>query len=125
MKIAVPVFKNGVSPRIDVSDGFLVYDINDGKVMHKGFHNVSFEYPAELIVFLKKNNIEQIICGGYPRFFLRALLFYDFKVFASLSGDPDDILKLFVEGKLQNLPAFSPPADPNGRRCRRLRCRPN
>lgn len=125
MKIAVPVFKNGVSPRIDVSDGFLVYDINDGKVMHTGFHNVSFEYPAELIAFLKKNNIEQIICGGYPRFFLRVLLFYGINVFAGLSGDPDDILKLFVEGKLQSLPAVSPPANPNRRRCRRLRGRPN
>ena len=123
MKVAIPVFKNGVSPRIDVSDSFLVYDIHDGTVKHKKMRNLAFEYPSQLIAFLQKNKIKQVICGGCPQFFLRALLFYGFDVAAGLSGNPEHIMKLFVEGKLKNHPLYGPEA-PSSRRCgRRKRVR--
>lgn len=123
MKVAIPVFKNGVSPRIDVSDSFLVYDIHDDTVKHKKMPNLAFEYPSQLISFLQKNNIKQVICGGCPQFFLRALLFYGFDVATGLSGDPEHIIKLFVEGKLKNLPLYGPPNNFHRRCGRRKRVR--
>jgi predicted Fe-Mo cluster-binding NifX family protein len=120
MKVAIPVFKSRVSPRIDVSDSLLVYDIHNGVLKQKVIPSLAFDYPAELVSFLQKNNIKQVICGGCPQFFLRALLFYGFDVAAGLSGDPGHIMKLFVEGKLKNLPLCYPD-NPFGRRCSRRR----
>lgn len=119
MKVAIPVFKNSVSPRIDVSDCLLVYDVHGGRVEHKETCNRVFQYPAELVAYLQENNINQVICGGCPQFFLRALLFYGFDVAAGVSGDPEGIMKQFVEGKLQNLSAGRSQTLFCKRRCRR------
>jgi hypothetical protein len=35
MKAAIPLFRNGMSPRIDIADILLIYDIDNGVVKRK------------------------------------------------------------------------------------------
>jgi len=117
MKVAVSVFKNGVSPRLDIADSLLIYDIDadNGVVKQEETCQLMVEQPIELISILQRKEIKKIICGGCPQFFLRMLVFYGFDVVSGLTGNPGHIVKMLADGKLTNLPS----PGPFGRRCKR------
>ena len=115
MKVAVTLFRNGVSPRIDITDSLQIYDIEKGIVKNQEKCSLNFEQPAELVSLLQKKEIKIIICGGCPQFYLRALRFYGFELLHGLTGAPGHIIELFIDGKLENLPS----SEPCGRRRRR------
>lgn len=109
MKVAVAIFRNGVSPRIDVTDSLMVYDIEDGIVKNQEKCALSFEQPADLVSVLQKKEIEKILCGGCPQFYLRTLAFYGVDVLRGLSGNPDHIIKSLIDGQLDDLPMINEP----------------
>lgn len=119
MKVAVPIFRNGVSPRIDIADSLLIYDIDGGIVKSKEKCPLQFDQPAELISFLQEKEIEKVVCGGCPQFFSRMLYFYGFEVLPGLTGEPEHIIKMLLNGKF----ASSPSNEPLGRGRRRCRSR--
>lgn len=102
MKVAIPIFRNVVSPRLDIADGLLIYDIDNDVVNKKEKCSLNFDQPAQLISILQKNEISTIICGGCPQFFLRNLVFFGFDVVSGLTGDPDHIVQVFAAGNLNN-----------------------
>lgn len=104
MKVAITIFRNGISPRLDITDSLLIYDIEKSSVKKKEMCNLSFKQPAELVSFLQEKDIRKIICGGCPQFYLRTLNFYGFDVTHGLSGNPDLIVKSLIDGKIDCLP---------------------
>jgi predicted Fe-Mo cluster-binding NifX family protein len=100
MKVAVPLFRNGVSPRIDIADSLLIYDIDNGIVKGKETCSLTFEHAAQLISILQKKQIARILCAGCPQFFLRMLYFYGVEVVPGVTGDPEYIVKQWIDGKL-------------------------
>jgi predicted Fe-Mo cluster-binding NifX family protein len=104
MKVAIPLFRNGLSPRIDIADSLLIYDIDNGAVKKKETCGLTFEHAAQLISILQKKQITRIICGGCPQFFLRMFYFYGVEVVPGVMGDPDHIVKQLVNGELPGIP---------------------
>jgi predicted Fe-Mo cluster-binding NifX family protein len=105
MKIAVPLFRNIVSPRLDIADSLLIYDIDNGVIKEKKKCSLTFEHAAQLMAILKKNEITRVICAGCPQFFLRLLYFYGIEVVGGAMGDPDQIVKQSIDGELPDTPA--------------------
>lgn len=103
MKIAIPLFRNGLSPRIDIADSLLIYDIDNGIVKGKETCRLSFEHAAQLIPVLQKKQITRIICAGCPQFFLRMLCFYGVEVVPGVMGDPEYIVKQLIDGKFSDI----------------------
>ncbi|NIM15872.1 MAG: hypothetical protein GTO45_28080 [Candidatus Aminicenantes bacterium] len=103
MKVAIPVFKNGVSPRVDISDTLLIYNIDNGVVKEKEKCSLDFDQPFQLVSFLQEKGISTILCGGCPQFFWRMLFFYGFDVVPGVMGDPEDLVKLLAAGKLPGM----------------------
>ncbi|MCK5055034.1 MAG: hypothetical protein KAT34_00145 [Candidatus Aminicenantes bacterium] len=108
MKVAVTMFRNGVSPRIDITDSLLIYNIEKGSVTGQEKCPLSFEQPPELVSFLQKRDIKKVICGGCPQFYLRALSYYRFDVVHGVSGEPDQIIAQLIDGTLDSLPLNGP-----------------
>ena len=102
------MFKNGVSPRIDITDSLFIYNVEKGSVTGQEKCPLSFEQPAELVSLLQEKDIKKIICGGCPQFYLRALNFYRFDVVHGVSGEPDRIIAQLIDGKLDSLPLSGP-----------------
>lgn len=105
MKVGIMLFRNIVSPRLDIADSLLVYDIDNenGVVKKKEQCSLAFDHPTQLISFLQENEVKKIICGGCPQFLSRMLVFHGFDMVAGLTGDPGHIEKMLVEGKLGDL----------------------
>jgi predicted Fe-Mo cluster-binding NifX family protein len=114
MKVAIPLFRNGVSPRIDIADSLLIYDIDKGVVKREEKCSLTFEHANQLISILQKKQINRVICAGCPQFFFRMLYFYGIEVVPGVMGDLEYIVKQLVDGKLSDIPLNEFP----GRICR-------
>ena len=109
MKVAIPMFKGGVSPRLDVVDGIVVYDVDAARGVPVKLETLefSFEQPFQLVVLLRQKMVSTVICGGCPRFFLRMLHCHGFEVFSGVTGDPEELLAGFADGCLESLTGSS------------------
>jgi hypothetical protein len=99
MKLGVAVFRDCVSPRVDISDSLLVYDIHEGTVDKKETHSLTYDQPDQLISILQEKDVSALVCGGCPRFFLRMFRFHNVEVIAGMTGNPEHVVKTLVEGK--------------------------
>ncbi|MCP5102887.1 MAG: hypothetical protein GY950_05900 [bacterium] len=108
MKVAITVFKNGVSPRLDIAERLLIYEIHEGGVTKKEECRLAFDEPGQLISTLQKNGITRVICGGCPQFLLRMLSFHGLEVLSGFTGDPGRIVKQLMDGKLKDFPSCAP-----------------
>jgi len=103
------MFKDGVSPRLDIADSLVIYDV-DAKVGIAARNekcSVDFEQPFQLISFLQKKGISTVLCGGCPQFFRRMLFYYGFEVISGVMGDPEELVKLLAAGKLPGMSSSS------------------
>jgi len=105
MKVAIPIFRNGVSPRIDIADSLLIYDIDNGKIKKKKKCSLTYEHSAQLISILRNKQITRVICSGCPQFFLRMLCLYGVKVIPGVVGNPDTIIKQMMNGEISDITA--------------------
>jgi predicted Fe-Mo cluster-binding NifX family protein len=109
MKVGIMMFKEGVSPRLDIADSLLIYDLdtNTGVAARKELCSLDFDQPFQLVSFLQEKGISTILCGGCPQFFWRTLFFYGFDVVPGVMGDPEDLMKLLAAGKLPGMSSSS------------------
>ncbi len=104
MKIAVSIFKENVSPRLDIADSLWLYQID------KRIHTAvliekciaTYDQPTQLIEWLKEKNVTSVVCGGCPHFFLRMLLFHGIEVAPGLTGDPANVALQIAKDSFQN-----------------------
>jgi predicted Fe-Mo cluster-binding NifX family protein len=123
MKVAVTMFKGGVSPRLDIADSLWIYDIDKEKQTATLQEKCSAgcEQPSPLIGLLKEKEITTVVCGGCPRFFLRMLVFHGVEVAPGVMGNPDQVLNRLAQGKPPSA-STAPMDELIGRYCRRRCC---
>ncbi len=99
---------------MDIAERFLVYDIENGAISRKEECPLVPDQPFQLVSLLRERGVKTIICGGCPQFLLRMLFSNGLEVLPGLSGDPEDVVHMLVDGSLNHIPPYTP----FGRRCR-------
>ncbi|MBW2050584.1 MAG: NifB/NifX family molybdenum-iron cluster-binding protein [Deltaproteobacteria bacterium] len=66
MKIAVPLFKDRVSPHFGASSTFLLVEANATTICREATWDVPGESPMEIARHLADLGVEKLICGGIP-----------------------------------------------------------
>ena len=99
MRVAVPVWRGGVSPVFDVAEQILMVDVHDGgclgrRVVH--FHAASLPRRAEEVAEL---GVELLICGAVSTEMEKLLEARRVSVIPWVSGDPDEVLKAHCAGE--------------------------
>jgi predicted Fe-Mo cluster-binding NifX family protein len=99
MKIAIPLFENRISPRLDCAKKVLVVNFleREKKVVsseEKEFQNV------ENTDFYISNEIDTVICGGISIEMQAFLLKHEIRVISWVTGEAQKALDLFINGKL-------------------------
>jgi predicted Fe-Mo cluster-binding NifX family protein len=124
MMIAVAVFNDIVSPRLDIADNLWIYYIEQDKKIatFKEKCKAACERPDRLIGLLKEKGIKTVVCGGCPHFFLRMLAFNGVEVIPGVIGDPDQAVNRLAQGETDLTSPGPLPGGSMGRYCRH-RCR--
>jgi predicted Fe-Mo cluster-binding NifX family protein len=101
MRVAVPVFNNFVSPRIDCTRSMAVFEIADGRAKDQKELHIPLMRPSELPGYLRSEGIETLICGGIPLPLLEMMKRSGVTVYHGIIGEVDEVVGSLARGELQ------------------------
>ena len=101
MKIAIPTFRERVSPRFDCANTLLTIEVSEDKKINEQKIVAFGEYSAEAkIKWLKENGIEILICGGIDIRSEHLLRSYGVKIYPWITGRVSDCVLAWLSGDM-------------------------
>lgn len=102
MKIAVACEGKVVSAHFGHCEGFIIYNVEDGKVTSNEFKANPGHRPGFLPVYLKEQGADVIIAGGMGE--TAQMLFNEngIEVVVGAQGNCDEIVDKFLKGELKS-----------------------
>ena len=102
-KIAIPVFENRISNRLDCSENIMLYSVDNEKVKSCETIRLVRANPSEKLNVLLELGIDVLICNGITNFYSYKLKESKIQVIPWISGESEDVLQHYLKGEL--LPA--------------------
>jgi hypothetical protein len=100
IKVAIPIFLDRISPRLDCARKLLVLEIEKDRLVDKREVDISHWAPDEKIFYLNKIGISQLICGGIRLEDRSGLHRFGIQVASPLYGEVDSIIEAYLRGNL-------------------------
>jgi predicted Fe-Mo cluster-binding NifX family protein len=102
MKIAIPIFENRISPRLDCAKKILLVKVEEAerKIFYseeKVFQTAGFNESTDFFVL---NEIDTVICGGISIEVQDFLMKNDIRIISWVTGEAYKALNLFLKGEL-------------------------
>lgn len=104
MRIAVTYEDGQIFQHFGRTGFFKVYDVEDGKVISSAVVSTEGNGHGALAGVLKSLNADTLICGGIGGGAQNALANAGIRFFGGVSGDADQAVEAFLEGKLSYNP---------------------
>ncbi|MGI6393403.1 MAG: hypothetical protein ACOX2F_01500 [bacterium] len=123
MKVLVTVWNGRISPVFDVAREGLLLDVENGEVISKKSVLIDFGTCMDKVNFILRERIDLLICGAISRRVEVELVAKGVVLYPFISGEIDDVIRGFIENRLENQ-AFAMPGcrrgEGRGRRRKRL-----
>lgn len=122
MRIAVPIWKDRVSPVFDTAGTLLVVDVDGGREVSRRRIDLSSNPPHDRVKRLTAAGVDILLCGAISRPLFEMLVAAGVEVTPFLSGEIEALLRTAVERGTIDRRFLMPGCGGWGRR-RRLRRR--
>ncbi len=99
--IAIPVFGNRISPRLDYTESMQLITIEDGSIKSRETIKLIAHSSLEKINMLIEIHPDVIICDGVSELSYDKLINHNIKVFPWIHGNVDTIIRKYINGKLR------------------------
>ncbi|MCU6747218.1 MULTISPECIES: NifB/NifX family molybdenum-iron cluster-binding protein [Lachnospiraceae] len=100
MKIAVTYEDGQIFQHFGHCEEFKVYETEEGKVQAAQVINANGSGHGALAGFLQENGVDVLICGGIGGGARTALQEAGIQLYPGASGDADENIRAFLDGKL-------------------------
>ena len=100
MRIAVTYENGEIFQHFGRTEQFKVYDIQDGKIVSSNVVDTNGSGHGALAGILSALDADALICGGIGGGAQAALAAAGIKLYGGVSGNADDAVAAFLEGKL-------------------------
>lgn len=117
MKVAIPLFDMWVSPRFGFSPELWVVTVEDGRVINQTKLSMIGLTLLQWFNHISSLEIDTLICGGIDGFCQRQLEMMKISVISDVTGEADEVLKLFLKGELK--PGFRKYRRRRGKGCKK------
>jgi predicted Fe-Mo cluster-binding NifX family protein len=97
--IAIPVFGNRISNRLDSSENVLLVAIENDVIKKRESYYWALANPLEKIDMLRQFGVEVLICDGITEFCSNQLANTPIEVIPWVSGEIEDILIEYLAGQ--------------------------
>ena len=115
--IALPVFQERVSPLMDVSDRYIIYETENGEIKQRVIITISTESGPQRIEKLKDIGVNTIICGAVSGHVAHKVGEKGMRLVSMIYGPIDEVIERYLNNTLTT---FIPgPAGCTGRKKRR------
>jgi predicted Fe-Mo cluster-binding NifX family protein len=101
MKVAIPLFKDRISPRFDVCPEIWVVELKDGKVVDQEKWTMESLNLYQRLDQLSSKGVDKVICGGIDSFCIGQLGNSGIDVIHNVAGEAGEALNLFIRGVLR------------------------
>jgi predicted Fe-Mo cluster-binding NifX family protein len=118
MKVAIPIFRDRVSPVYDAAETVLILEFDDRRETSRYRLDLQGGALTQRVEKLSANGVDVLLCGAISRPLYDMLELAGIKVRPFLSGDVDRVLRAYLDGRLSE-PQFSMPGCCEKRRRRR------
>jgi len=115
MKIAMAVFNTRVSPRFDRAPAFVIATVENGGVHDRQTTAAMGNGPRPRAEWLVGMGVQTVICGGIDEHSAQLLTLNGIAICAWVSGESDDALQAFAEGRLEPMMMMGPGGRCSGR----------
>lgn len=100
MKIAIAVIGSEVSQHFGQSESFYIYEVEGSEIKSREIKKSPGQGHSLIGGFLKENGVELVISGCMGEGAFNGLKSQAIKVLTGAEGTPDEIIKNYIEGKL-------------------------
>lgn len=104
MKIAVTYENEQIFQHFGHSKQFKIYNVEDKKIVSSEVVDTNGSGHGALAGFLKEHKVDTLICGGIGGGAKTALANADITLYGGVSGNSDEVVNEFLNGKLQYNP---------------------
>ncbi|NIP41536.1 MAG: hypothetical protein GWN61_18320 [candidate division Zixibacteria bacterium] len=102
MKLAIATYKDEIAPCFEAAKRFQVCSIERSEVISKELLNCNRSGPIARLRLLKDAAVEVLLCNGIRSFYKDMLEAENLMVYKDLTGRTDEILVLFMSGKIKH-----------------------
>ena len=100
MKIAVTYEDGAVFQHFGHTEKFKLYEVSNNEIKSETVIDTNGSGHGALTMFLVKNNVDILICGGIGGGAKAKLSEAGIKLYGGVSGSADDVVKSFINGTL-------------------------
>jgi predicted Fe-Mo cluster-binding NifX family protein len=98
--IAVPSFQERVSPLLDVSDRYAIFETENGEIKQKVTITVPSESGPQRIEKLKDIGVNTIICGAVSGYVAHIVDEKGIRLFPMIYGPIDEVIEQYLNHSL-------------------------
>ena len=102
--VAIPVFEERISPLLDVSERFVLFEVRESAVSQKIEISINAETERFRIQKLKELGVVVIISGAVSRYLSHIIIEAGMKHIPWISGPVDEVIKSFLNNTLLSVP---------------------
>lgn len=99
MNVALTIWENRVSPVFDAARCLLIAELQNGQIQSSETITLENNHPLTVIDTLLKKDVSVLICGAISRCPARMIEDRSIELISFVSGNYQDILRTFAEGK--------------------------
>ena len=100
MIVAMPIWEWRVSPVFDTARQVLIVDIDRGEIVSQFVLPLRDKFIPRRAIFLRKRQVEALICGGISVYLARLVTSQGIKVVPGIEGNADEVIKAFCQGNI-------------------------
>lgn len=98
--IAVPVFQNRISPLMDVSNRYMIYETEDGEIKQKIDISLNAEGEPQRVEKLKDIGVNTIICGAVSGYVAHIVGEKGMRLLPMIYGPIDEVIDRYLDNSL-------------------------
>ncbi len=98
--IAVPVFQDRVSPLMDVSNRYIIYETEDGKIKQRIDISLNADAESQRVEKLKEIGVNTIICGAVSGYVAHIVDEKGMRLLSMIYGPIDEIIEHYLKNSL-------------------------
>ncbi|GAB4335488.1 MAG: hypothetical protein Kow0099_07970 [Candidatus Abyssubacteria bacterium] len=99
MKLAIPIWQARISPVFDSAERLLIVDIEDGREVSRSEHPLTGLSPSGRAKRMGELGVNVLMCGAVSRPVASMMAGTGIQVIPWLSGNVDDLLAWYLNGK--------------------------
>lgn len=100
MKLAIPRFGEEVAPCFEYSATIAIFTVERRRIIDQTDFSLQSREALDRVRLLRDQSVDTLICGGVQAFFEDMLVEHGIRVISWVSGNVDELLRLYLRGQL-------------------------